>query len=217
MKLKAFSFKSLFFVLFIAMFIFTAYMMFSHITELQNRTNNMDKGLQPSNSETIGDGITESNQSIKESPFRDKLPGMSEPVMLPVLKDPQVVDLKPEGSDHVVSSPRPSVSPLATQTSGDLDEEQSPADLDEPTKEFCYSIQFGSFKNLSNAKARVGRLTDKGVPAWWEKANITGKGERYRVLIGKQKSRAEALSLAEKLKATGIIDVFYVKKLCPTD
>jgi hypothetical protein len=217
MKLRAFSFNSLFFGLFIVMFLVIVYMMFSHITELRTHTNDIDKGIQLSELGTGSDGSTESDQGVKGTSFKNKLPGRSEPVMLPVGKDRQVVNLQPAGSDHVDFSPRPPVSTLATRAPGDLYEEKSLGELDESLKGFYYSIHFGSFKNLSNAKARVERLTNKGLHAWWEKVNIVGKGECFRVFIGKQKTKAEALSLAEKLKAAGIIDDFYVQKLDLTE
>ena len=56
-------------------------------------------------------------------------------------------------------------------------------------------------------------MSIKGLHAWLEKVNIVGKGEWFRVYIGKYKTKAEALSICETLKSTGINDKSYIHKL----
>jgi cell division septation protein DedD len=181
--------------------------MFSQIDNLHTHMNE---------TEARSDGITESEQSVNKGFIKDQIRGGSQAELLPVNEDRHSVSLSVD-SDHVDSPECPSKPRPATQTSDDLDEEKMPAELDERPNRFFYSVHFGSFKDLSNAKARVELLASKGLHTWWEKVNIDGKGEWFRVYIGKHKTKDEAVRLAKRLKHAGTISVFYVLKLGPID
>jgi len=101
----------------------------------------------------------------------------------------------------------------ATQTPMDSIERRSGSDTNESPERFYYSLHIESCKNLQDARKRAKLLIREGQYAWWKKVNITGKGEWYRVYIGKRNNKTEALNFAKTLKAQGIIDYFSVHKL----
>lgn len=82
------------------------------------------------------------------------------------------------------------------------------APMDLPANDF-YAVQIGVFSNYANAE----RLRDK-YAALYGTANIDSKQGRvqlWRVLVGKEPSAAQALGLAERLKADLGFDVFVVR------
>ena len=68
-----------------------------------------------------------------------------------------------------------------------------------------YSIHLASFEYLRNANAQVNALKKRGKIVFWKKTHVPGKGEFYRVYLGRYKSRAEALEFWEKLKKDGAV------------
>jgi tetratricopeptide (TPR) repeat protein len=72
-----------------------------------------------------------------------------------------------------------------------------------------YTVQVGSFSNISNAKNFVQRLIQKGYPAYIEEAAYQGKTS-YRVRVGKTRLRQEIIDLENKLSKEG-----YPTKICP--
>lgn len=207
MRFKTVSLKSTFLILLAVTFFICVYKMFSQIDSLHTHMNETG---------ALSDGITESEQSVNKGFIKDQIHGGSQAELLPVDEDRRSVNLSID-SDHVDSPESPSKPRPSAQTSGDLGEDKMPAELDERPNRFFYSVHFGSFKNLSNAKARVELLAGNGLHTWWEKVNIDGKGELFRVYIGKYKTKDEALRLGKRLKHAGTIDVFYVLKLGPID
>lgn len=80
----------------------------------------------------------------------------------------------------------------------------------EPSFDFYYTVQVGSFSNSINAKSLTEKLIQKGYPAYIEEA-VSQEGEKiYRVRVGKLKIRQEALILEGKLSQEG-----YPTKLYP--
>ena len=71
-----------------------------------------------------------------------------------------------------------------------------------------HSIHLASFKNLRNANGFVNTLTKKGKMVFWKKADIHGKGEYYRVYMGKYKNREEAVEFWKILKKEGAVNYF---------
>jgi len=66
-----------------------------------------------------------------------------------------------------------------------------------------YSVQVGYFSKNINAKNLVQKLTEKGYPAFIEKA-ITSEGKTgFRVRVGKLDSRQKAIELKDKLSREG--------------
>jgi len=72
-----------------------------------------------------------------------------------------------------------------------------------------YTIQVGSFSNITNAKNLTGELIQNGYPAYIEEINFQGI-QTYRVRIGKLPTRQEAVNLERKLSQKG-----YPTKICP--
>ncbi len=57
------------------------------------------------------------------------------------------------------------------------------------------SIHGGSYRTLKNAQKRVAGFIDKGLEAYWARADIPGKGTWYRVFIGYYLSLESALKV----------------------
>jgi hypothetical protein len=73
-----------------------------------------------------------------------------------------------------------------------------------------YSIHLASFKELQNANSFVNAMTKKGKLIFWKKADVQGKGEYYRVYLGKYKNRDEAVEFWKILKEEGAVSYFGV-------
>src|SRR5262249_57820906 len=73
-----------------------------------------------------------------------------------------------------------------------------------------FTIQVESAPSEAEAKSSIAKLQANGVEAYWVKAEVPGKGTRYRVRIGKYKSQAEAKAKADKLLGGGVIKEFIV-------
>ncbi|HKX32038.1 MAG TPA: YCF48-related protein [Blastocatellia bacterium] len=72
------------------------------------------------------------------------------------------------------------------------------------------TIQIASTPSKGEALALVGQLKSKGVEAYWIKAEVPGKGVRYRVRIGRFNSSAEARAQAERVRERGVIKDFII-------
>jgi cell division septation protein DedD len=92
------------------------------------------------------------------------------------------------------------------------DQEVNPTSNDRP-KSYVFCVHYASYKGLTDAKTEVARLSDKGFHAKWVKTDVPGKGEWFRVYIGKEKTREEAMNLASRLKKEGVIKEIYVHKV----
>jgi hypothetical protein len=75
-----------------------------------------------------------------------------------------------------------------------------------------YSIHLASFKDLQNANGYVNKLTKKGKLVFWKKKDIPGKGEFYRVYLGKYQDRTLAVEFWKKLKSQGSVSYFGIHK-----
>jgi Protein of unknown function (DUF1566)/SPOR domain len=73
-----------------------------------------------------------------------------------------------------------------------------------------YTIHLASFKELQNANNYVNAMTSKGKTIFWKKADVLGKGEYYRVYMGKYKNRDEAVEFWKILKEEGAVSYFGV-------
>jgi hypothetical protein len=73
-----------------------------------------------------------------------------------------------------------------------------------------YTIHLASFKELQNANNYVNAMTSKGKTIFWKKADVPGKGEYYRVYMGKYKNRDEAVEFWKILKEEGAVSYFGV-------
>ena len=64
------------------------------------------------------------------------------------------------------------------------------------------------FEKISLSSRQVNSLKEKGKIVFWEKTNVPGKGEFYRVFPGHYKNRTEAIAFWEKLKKQGAVSYF---------
>jgi hypothetical protein len=78
------------------------------------------------------------------------------------------------------------------------------------TEDSYYTIHLASFKELQNANDFVNAMTHKGKTIFWKKADVPGKGEYYRVYMGKYKNRDEAVEFWKILKEEGAVSYFGV-------
>jgi hypothetical protein len=88
------------------------------------------------------------------------------------------------------------------------------------TEDRYYTIHLASFKELQNANDYVNAMTNKGKTIFWIKADVPGKGEYYRVYMGKYKNRDEAVEFWKILKEEGAVSYFGVhefKERTPSD
>ncbi len=71
-----------------------------------------------------------------------------------------------------------------------------------------YTIQIGAFTNFSHAKSLKGRLDKKGYNAYISFSKSSREEGHYKVWIGKFSTKAQADSLAAKIKNTERIQTF---------
>lgn len=77
-----------------------------------------------------------------------------------------------------------------------------------PAQSGGFSIQVASAPSEAEAQSIIAELKSNGVEAFWVKAEVAGKGVRYRVRIGRFAARAEAREVAEKTRGRGLIKEF---------
>ena len=73
-------------------------------------------------------------------------------------------------------------------------------DIAECEERIYYSIQISSFKDLDKANRQVNALRKKEKTVFWKKVNIPGKGEFYRVYLGKYTNRDDAFEYWKQLR-----------------
>lgn len=78
-----------------------------------------------------------------------------------------------------------------------------------------YSVQIAAYKNLDNAKAMIEGLTVKDLVPFCRSMNF--KKEKWHcVLVGRYKSKQEALDTGRSLKEDGVIKNFLIRKFDPS-
>jgi cell division septation protein DedD len=75
-----------------------------------------------------------------------------------------------------------------------------------------YYIKVSSLKEKNNAEDLVKKLQDSGYPAFFSYEEINGKDGWYRVYIDGYKSKGDAIKAGKKLKGSGIISGYEVRK-----
>src|SRR5262249_10099352 len=73
-----------------------------------------------------------------------------------------------------------------------------------------YTVQIASAETEAEARAVVSELKSKGIEAYWVKADVPGKGIRYRVRIGKFKTQANAKGAADQAISRNLIKEFII-------
>jgi len=77
-----------------------------------------------------------------------------------------------------------------------------------------YSVQIAAYKNLDNAKAMIEGLTVKDLVPFCRSMNF--KKEKWHcVLVGRYKSKQEALDTGRSLKEDGVIKNFLIRRFDP--
>jgi cell division septation protein DedD len=73
-------------------------------------------------------------------------------------------------------------------------------------------VQCGSFRKIETAEGEVQKLRENGFDAWWRRAKVPGKGEWFRIYVGKENTKDAAYELGRKLKKIGLINQFLLFK-----
>jgi hypothetical protein len=78
--------------------------------------------------------------------------------------------------------------------------------------ETYYSIHVASFKELKRANNYVNKMASKGKVVFWKEADVPGKGQYYRVYLGKYHDREKAVEFWHILDSQGSVSYFGVHK-----
>ncbi|MFC1489401.1 DUF1566 domain-containing protein [Thermodesulfobacteriota bacterium] len=73
-------------------------------------------------------------------------------------------------------------------------------DVADCTERVYYSIQISSFRDLNKANRHVNALKKKEKIVFWKKVTVPGKGEFYRVYLGKYANRDDAFEYWKQLR-----------------
>jgi photosystem II stability/assembly factor-like uncharacterized protein len=73
-----------------------------------------------------------------------------------------------------------------------------------------YTVQIASAPTVEEANALIADLKSKGIDAYWTRAEVAGKGTRYRVRIGKFKTQTDAKTAADKAIGRNLITEFII-------
>jgi photosystem II stability/assembly factor-like uncharacterized protein len=73
-----------------------------------------------------------------------------------------------------------------------------------------YTIQIASAPSEAEARALVQELKSKRIQAYWVKAEVPGKGTRYRVRIGRFTSQSHAKAEAERTRSQKLIQDYLI-------
>jgi DedD protein len=76
----------------------------------------------------------------------------------------------------------------------------------------AYSGHVASFKSEDNAVKFVNKMKAKGLIAFYQKEDVSGQGAFYRLYIGRYKTLPLARKALTKLKKSGEINFFQIKK-----
>ena len=114
-----------------------------------------------------------------------------------------------------VPAPLPSaLDRLKAITPEDLAEARIPGGIVKGPKVIYFSIHLESFKDFDDAKSKaVELMSAKGLQTWLRKVRIYGKDKWFRVYVGKQRNKAEAIRFGNRLKRKGVIENFYVHRI----
>jgi tetratricopeptide (TPR) repeat protein len=77
----------------------------------------------------------------------------------------------------------------------------------------AYSIHVASFQDLNQAQADVERLKALGFDAFFEEADVKGRGKWFRVYVGRYESKSKASTAAGILKNKKLIDKTFIHHL----
>ncbi|UCH07384.1 MAG: SPOR domain-containing protein [Deltaproteobacteria bacterium] len=200
------SLRSIFLVCFCALLFFSMWLASPDLKRLVHRVTGLGSQSEPPKEET--EHIV-NRASIKIDAARELPPAPAEP---------QEANEVPR-----TESPSPAVEPLTasqqaleTQKPTDSPKKGPEDSVAEKVEQPYFSLHVGSFRELQNASAEAERLKSSGIDAFWKKVAIQGKGEWFRLYVGKHHTRDEALAAGKELKAKGVIEDYFVHELKPT-
>ena len=200
------SLRSIFLVCFCALLFVSMWLASPDLKGLLHRVTGLGSQSEPPKEET--EHIV-NRASIKIDAARELPVAPSEPQEAG--EPPPMESLSPVAQPSVTGQPKKEI-----QESTDSAEESPQDSVAEKTVGPCFSLHIGSFRELQNARAEEERLKSSGLDAFWKKVAIPGKGEWFRVYVGKHKTRDEALARGKALKGEGIIEDYFVHELKPT-
>jgi cell division septation protein DedD len=211
MKLKRSILTPLILSAFAVMFLIILFNLSDNLNTLLDITRNSQENLEPGDRGVEDEAGTIGVKEIGGQLFRGKIPEMSVSKKTQNQMNQPEADLPDSGinlekfvTDE--SQVSPDREPIIR------DQEVSPSVFDRP-KNYVFCVHYASYKHLTDAKTDVAGLSEKGFHARWVKADVPGKGEWFRVYVGMEKTRQDAMNLAVKLKEAGMIREIYVQKV----
>jgi cell division septation protein DedD len=196
---------------FAVMFLIILFNLSDNLNTLLDITRNSQENLEPGVKGTRDDAGTIGVKDIGGNLFRGKISQRG------VSKKTQNQMNQPESDTQDNRIPLEMVVTDESKVSSDRNatekEQEVIPETADNAKSYVFCVHYASYKHLADAKTDVARLSDKGFLAGWVKTDVPGKGEWFRVYIGKEKTRQEAMDLAVKLKEAGMIKEIYVYKV----
>lgn len=206
MYLGRISLRSVFLVCFCALLFFSMWLASPDLKGLLHRVTGLGSQSEPPKKETehIVNRASIKIDSARELPAAPS--ESQEATEAPLTESPS-----PVAQPSVTSQPA-----LETQKPTDSPEKEPEDSVAEKVEQPYFSLHVGSFRELQNASAEAERLKSSGIDAFWKKVAIPGKGEWFRLYVGKHGTKDEALARGKELKAKGIIEDYFVHEIKPT-
>ena len=88
---------------------------------------------------------------------------------------------------------------------------------DPVTSDLCYSIQVASYEMRSNALNAIESFKKLDMDTFLQPKEIPGRGQMYRIYIGRYSSKGEAKMAAEQLKSKKLIENYYCRLIKRSD
>jgi hypothetical protein len=118
----------------------------------------------------------------------------------------------PNYSVSLEKSP-PDETPMSVDRSPEKGSGNTSSAKNDRSSHFYFAVHYASHRSQTDAEMEAARLSSMGLHAWWAKKDLADKGEWFRVYIGKEKTRQDAMDLALKLKEGGILKEIRVYKV----
>jgi cell division septation protein DedD len=206
MYLRRISLRAIFLVCFFALLFFSMWLASPDLKGLLHRVTGLGSQSEPQKKETehIVNRASIKIDSARELPTAPS--ESQEATEAPRTESPSPVAQPSDNSQLALETQQPT---------GSVKKEPEDS-VAEKTEQPYFSLHVGSFRELQNASAEEERLTSSGLDAFRKKVAIPGKGEWFRLYVGKHSTRDEALARGKELKAKGIIEDYVVHEIKPT-
>ncbi len=136
-------------------------------------------------------------------------PAETKPTQTEETKKQPSADSPTKPADSKAGSPQ--TAPSTSQPSKTVRTEKQ-----KPRGPYMTSIQIGSFENLGQARKEKSRLKALGIDAFIRLEKVSGKGNWYRVYVGRFNTKRQALDYQWELKRKGIIHWSWIKRIRTT-